>query len=94
MIQKYSKIPVEIEAIQFTRNNITEISEFLGESYGGCRIEKRIGGRCEIHIKTLEDGSLHQVEHVASEGDFIIKGVKGEFYACKPDIFNLTYKLV
>lgn len=78
MIQKYSKIP----------------SEFLGESYGGCRIEKHIGGKCELHIKTLEDGSIYQVEHVASEGDFIIKGVKGEFYACKPDIFNLTYKLV
>lgn len=94
MIQKYSKIPVEIEAIQFTGANIDEVKDFLGENYGGSRIEKRIDGRREIWIKTLEDGSLYQVEHVASEGDFIIKGVKGEFYACKPDIFNLTYKLV
>ena len=47
-----------------------------------CDTRKREGG---IIIKTLEG------EHVASFGDFIIKGVKGEFYPCKPDIFKMTY---
>lgn len=41
-----------------------------------------------IHIHTLE--GIHDVE----DGDWIIKGIKGEFYPCKPDIFELTYKKV
>lgn len=93
MIKKYTKIPVTIEAIQFTRNNVEDVKSFLGDSFGGYRIEKRLDGKCEIFIKTLEDGSIFQVNHVTSENDYIIKGVKGEFYACKPDIFELTYKL-
>lgn len=48
----------------------------------------------EIIIPTLEDGSQHQVTHIASKGDWIIKGVKGEFYPCKPDIFEATYEPV
>jgi len=51
------------------------------------RIVKRDG----MKIDTLEDGNDGQVKHMASIGDFIIKGVKGEFYPCKPDIFELTY---
>lgn len=39
-----------------------------------------------MRIHTLEG------DHVCSEGDFIIKGVKGEFYPCKPDIFEATYE--
>jgi hypothetical protein len=47
-------------------------------------------------ITTLEDGNPDspQVKHIATEGDYIIKGVKGEFYPCKPDIFELTYEEV
>lgn len=93
MIHRYTKIPVTIEAIQFTRNNVEEIKAFVGKSFGGYRVEKCIGGRAEIVIHTLEDGELYLVSHVASENDYIIKGAKGEFYACKPDIFELTYKL-
>ena len=40
----------------------------------------------ELRIQTLE-GSM-----IASVGDYIIKGVKGEFYPCKPDIFEMTYE--
>ena len=43
---------------------------------------------CNLRIKTLEG------EHIADIGDWIIKGVKGEFYPCKPDIFEQTYELV
>jgi len=42
----------------------------------------------EYEIETLEGN------HLVSKGDFIIKGVAGEFYPCKPDIFELTYELV
>ena len=43
-------------------------------------------------IITLEDGDDGRAKHVATEGDWIIKGVQGEFYACKPDIFQSTYE--
>lgn len=47
----------------------------------------------EMIIPTLEDGSKAQVKHIATLGDYIIKGVQGEFYPCKPDIFALTYEV-
>jgi hypothetical protein len=46
-----------------------------------------------LFIRTLEDGPNNEAEHVGDEGDFVIRGVKGELYACKPDIFWMTYEL-
>lgn len=48
----------------------------------------------EMEVKTREDGHFFKVVHIATEGDFIIKGVQGEMYACKPDIFWATYEKV
>ena len=48
----------------------------------------------EAQILTLEDGQYLQVAHIATEGDWIIKVIQGEFYACKPDIFEATYEEV
>jgi hypothetical protein len=48
----------------------------------------------EMEIGTLEDGSELKVIHIATEGDYIIKGVEGEFYACKPEIFHKTYEAI
>lgn len=79
---KYRKIPVTIEAVQWGGKNIEEICQFAGKCCG----ELIQDG--EMHISTLE-GTLH-----ASVGDFIIKGVNGEFYPCKPDIFRKTYEMV
>jgi len=79
MVRKYRKRPVVIEAIQFT-GNFGEIEAFCGGD-----AENRGG---ELIVATAE-GPLH-----ASRGDWIIKGVKGEFYPCKPDIFEATYELV
>lgn len=76
---KYRKKPVVIEAIQYTGENPTEIKEFVGEN---CRINK--DGFIFIH--TLE-GDMS-----VCNGDFVIKGVNGEFYPCKPDIFDKTYE--
>jgi len=73
---KYRKKPVEIEAIQFN-GNFDEIEEFVGGD-----AEFRDG---TLLVATLE-GAL-----TASPMDWIIKGVKGEFYPCKPDIFEQTY---
>ena len=76
---KYRKKPVVIEAVQFN-GNFNEIEEFVGG-------DAEFRGK-ELIVATLE-GPLH-----ASPGDFIIKGIKGEFYPCKPDIFYITYDLV
>lgn len=84
---KYKKKPVVIEAVQFTRNNLEEVRRFLGES---SRKREIITDYLEyfLEITTLE-GIM-----TATEGDYIIKGVHGEFYPCKPDIFEATYELV
>lgn len=80
MVKRYTKKPVTIEALQWTEDNLTDVLEFCESCFSYERFNKKI-----LTISTLE-GSMK-----ASTGDYIIKGVKGEFYACKPDIFLLTY---
>ena len=88
---KYRKKPVVIEAIQWT-GNTTEIKEFCGNncSYNvedsAWKVGKGIPHE-ELVIHTLEG------EMKASRNDYIIKGVNGEFYPCKPDVFEKTYEL-
>lgn len=79
MIQKYIKRPVTIEAVQYTGDNAEEIMNFVNE--------KLIITDKEIVIPTLE-GNM-----IAVPSDYIIKGVAGEFYPCKEDIFHKTYEL-
>lgn len=79
---KYRKKPVEIEAILFDGENFEEIGHFVG--FNG----RKVGREGRLEIITLE-GVM-----VANPGDYIIKGVQGEFYPCKPDIFEQTYELV
>ncbi len=79
MIKVYRKIPVEIEALKWGGENFAEIRHF-------CPVAALVDN--ELCIYTLE-GDMS-----ASVGDYIIKGVKGEFYPCKPDIFQLTYEEV
>lgn len=82
MIKKYRKKPIVIEAMQYTEKTlISDIIDFIGSSFCGTNGDK-------ILIHTLE-GPLS-----ASVGDYIIKGIKGEFYPCKPDVFNSTYEVL
>ena len=85
---KFRKKPVEIEAIQFTRLNWEEIQQFTNNTAYTLVIERRINGKCTCVIPTMEG------EHIANENDYIIRGVKGEFYPCKPDVFKLTYEKI
>lgn len=88
---KYRKKPVVIEAIEFTSYNFQEIRDFTNYKAHTFRKDVRKdvqGEKCTCIINTLE-GNM-----IATEGDFIIKGIKGEFYSCKPDIFEQTYELV
>lgn len=82
----YRKKPVEVEAIQWRGDNFQEIKTFAGDC-----VFLEDG---ELVIKTLEDGKYGKAKHVASKYDFTIKGIQGEFYFCKPDIFFQTYELI
>ena len=92
--ETYTKKPIDIQAIKFeyTTKGVAALKEFVGESLGTISKKKRLGAKAEAVIKTLEDGNKDQVKHIATEGDYIIKGIKGEFYPCKPDIFKKTYE--
>ena len=79
---RFRKKAVEIEACQFTGDNFKEILSFIGNK----EIAYREGNF--IIIKTLEG------DHRAIPYDWIIRGVKGEFYPCKPDIFAETYEQI
>ena len=82
---KFRKKPVEIEAVQWTGNNVSEILDFV--NHMDIRIQNH-DDKTDLYINTLE-GTMH-----ASEGDWIIRGVHGEYYPCKPDIFEKTYEPV
>ena len=85
MAKRYRKKPVGVEAVQF---NGTEQSVIDIMALGGTRhIDVDCGGK-EFRIHTLE-GVM-----TASLNDWIIKGVKGECYPCKPDIFDKTYESI
>jgi hypothetical protein len=92
MIKQYKKNPVVIEAIQLTSDNFAEVEAFIGYTdntrrhYSNEQEFLRQENPVGIYVKTLEGTML------ASIGDYVIKGVKGEFYPCKPDIFSYTYE--
>lgn len=79
---KFRKKPVVIEAVQWLGTNADEMFEFVGKTNMSWHpIDKG------LFIHTLE-GTMR-----ANAGDWIIKGVKGEFYPCKPNIFEQTYEI-
>ena len=80
MIKKFRKKPVIIEAVQWTGENLSKIGEFTKNTVKN--------HESVLIIPTLE-GDMY-----ASLNDYIIKGVNGEFYPCKPDIFDKTYEEV
>lgn len=86
---KFRKKPVVIEAVQWNGENLEEVMRFCS---GDATYELMARGGGELVIATLEDGATAEARHVASRMDWIIQGVKGEFYPCKPDIFAATYE--
>lgn len=83
MIKRYVKRPTVISAVKWTGHNVNEIAEFVkGTSltlYNNFDITK-------LFIETPEGGIYVKV------GDYIIQGVHGEYYSCKPNIFTETYE--
>lgn len=81
----YRKRPVVIEAQRVTVNNLDQIASWCNGSVKGICLPLH---EQVIDIQTLEG------EMRADVGDWIIKGVKGEFYPCEPEIFDLTYEVI
>ena len=79
---KFRKKPVVVEAIQWITGYAATISE-----WGGAAVQFDQANQV-FRIRTLE-GVM-----IAQKGDYIIKGISGEFYPCKPDIFQATYEPV
>lgn len=99
---KFRKKPIIIEAIQLTWQNWNEICNFVPIPWfiGGCFIDKD-GNILDEHTMNLGEGhlglrikTLESNEFLAQQDDWIIKGIDGEFYACKPLIFEKTYEKV
>lgn len=97
-MEQYRKKPVVIEAIKFAKDNLIEVISFVEQKDKHTIVKSALAGgdryldweesviKGGFKIKTLEG------EMTASVGDWIIKGIKGEFYPCKPDIFEATYE--
>ena len=81
-MQKYRKKPVVIEAMQI--NTREDAQAAPGVCTGGCGPD--VPDDAWPHVHTLEG------DHTWTPGDWLIRGVKGEFYFCKPDIFAATYE--
>lgn len=78
-MNKYRKKPIVIEAVRY-EGTVQEIVDFAGIH------ETKMDEQDKLYIKTLEGDML------VSHGDYVIKGIQGEFYPCKPDIFEATYE--
>lgn len=95
---KYRKKPVEIDAVQVSWKTWSEVCDLVGSIISDGNPARHATGysdHCgdaspyiEFTIPTLEG------DMIARHGDWIIRGVKGEFYPCKPDIFVATYEPV
>ena len=93
MLRTFVKRPVVIQAIQWDGNNVRELSEFMDEKLPNGTLKRKFDiygdtSNPDLVIFTLE-GYYH-----AAVGDWIIRGLQGEFYPCKPDIFAKTYEEV
>jgi len=87
---KYRKKPVVIDAWQFTKKNYSEgAPRWIRHSDDKVRLWSQYGGK-------VIGGRIEKLEgvHTVSENDYIIRGVAGEFYPCKPGIFEQTYERV
>ena len=83
---KYRKKPVVIEAERLTADNVRDVADWVhSHTYAadGCEVSTLPNA---VLIQTLE-GTMR-----ADIGDYVIRGVQGEFYPCKPDIFDATYE--
>lgn len=94
MIKKFRKKPVEIQAVQWTGDNAKELDEFCRDRDRHLN-QRLFDPDSIIPDKTAEVyDTLHSSWVPLATGDWIIRGVKGEFYPCEADVFAATYEEV
>jgi len=93
IIRQYRKKPVIVEAVQLNNINVPCVVRWIGEDKAKMNLESDAAWKLgkappvfSVTIHTLEG------DMTAMPGDYVIKGVNGEFYSCKPDIFEKTYE--
>lgn len=86
MPKKYVKKPIPVEATQFTRETFNELQEWVSKGKGTLGMRVDYDKQLTLTVYTLEG------EMTAKLGDYIIKGVRGEFYPCDREIFEETYE--
>ncbi len=95
IIRRYRKKPVIVEAVQLDNINVPCVVRWIGEDKAKMNLESiaawKLGKAPPIFSVTIYTRESHMK---AMPGDYIIKGVHGEFYPCKPDIFEKTYEPV
>lgn len=87
---KYRKKPVVIEAVQYLPN------EYIASNHAAAQEMLEHLKDCQGFYVTKEGIVIptREGEHLASPNDWIIRGIKGEYYPCKPDIFEMTYEAI
>lgn len=95
---KYRKKPIIVEAFKYDGDLISSDGKYYVPQWAAEAFETGVlhypipespmHPPCELYVKTLE-GDMH-----VSVGDYVIRGVNGELYPCKPDVFEKTYELV
>lgn len=101
-MKNYTKKPVTIQAVQWNGQNIKEMAKFMATEKDGTWVQDLDLEALKYPHTTLEgehwifDDSVLMIKTLeglmaSSKGDYIIRGIKGEYYACKPDIFEMTY---
>jgi hypothetical protein len=98
---KFRKRPVVIEAVQLRWRNWGDVCSLLGDIISAANPGREVWEAKDVSDTCGETGPFIALtiptlegDHTALHGDWIIRGVKGEFYPCKPDIFAATYEPV
>lgn len=95
---KYRKKPVVVEAFQMTEARRADNAEWPGWLHSAWQLKRGSVGSLYPTVEGTGDGTLSietlEGAHLVSWGDWIIRGIKGELYPCKPDIFSATYDAV
>lgn len=95
---KYRKKPIVVDAMRFTHPPTDEFISWFGQPLHMVEAVYKVRSKppyavVELEIRTLEDGFDGRAKHIATEGDWIIRGAQNEMWAIKPDIFELTYEI-
>jgi hypothetical protein len=91
---KFRKKPVEVEAVRWTGENTNEVLDFTGDAYFDPIPEENRGDLSDPDATAAVFDKLHSTWVLLYNGDWVIRGVQGELYPCRADVFEATYEPV